>query len=148
MKPTWIGFCAIALLLASCESKAGTGALAGGGLGALSGGLITHSATGAVVGGAIGAAAGGLIGYALDEQDRKTMQQNSPNTLQKIDNKEQLDIQDVENMSKNGLSDDVIINQIKSTESVFHLTTDQIIELKNAGVSQKVIDYMIQTGQH
>lgn len=146
MKKVWIALGTISVLLASCESKAGTGAIAGAGLGALSGGLIAHSATGAIVGGAIGAAAGGLIGAALDEQDRKIMQQKSPQTLEKIDNKQPLSISDVEAMSRNGLSDEVIISQIHSTGSVFHLTADQIIQLKNAGVSQKVIDAMIKTG--
>lgn len=142
----WLAVYILPIVLTSCESKAGTGALAGAGVGALSGGLITHSATGAIVGGAIGAAAGGLIGYALDEQDREIMQQKSPQTLQKIDNKEQLSVDDIKAMAKNGLSDNVIIGQIQSTHSVFHLTTNEIIDLKDSGVSQKVIDYMIQTG--
>lgn len=136
------------MLLVGCESKAGTGALAGAGLGALSGGLIAGNATGVLVGGAIGAAAGGLIGAALDEQDRKIMEQHSPQTLQRIDSREQLTIYDVEALSKNGISDDVIIGQIQNTGSVFYLTTDQIIELKQAGVSEKVIEYMVQTGKN
>lgn len=137
---------ALCLLLAGCENNTETGALTGAGVGALSGGLIAGNATGAVVGGAIGAGAGALIGYGLDQADRDKMQQNSPNTLNRIDNKEQLSVDDVKEMAKNGLSDDVIIDQIKSTHSIYYLTADQIISLKKAGVSQKVIDYMIQTG--
>lgn len=135
------------LLFCSCQSKAGTGALVGAGVGVTAGALISHSAGGALIGGAIGAAAGGLVGYALDEQDRKTLQENSPHTLNRIDKGEQLSVRDVKEMSKNGLNDNVIINQIKSTRSVFHLTSREIIDLKNSGVSQRVIDYMIQTGE-
>jgi hypothetical protein len=86
-----------------------------------------------------------LIGAALDAQDRENLQQNSPQTLQKIDNGQQLSIYDVEAMAKNGLSDDVIIGQIQNTKSVFHLTSDQIIQLKQSGVSEKVIEYMMHT---
>lgn len=146
MKANWVAIMGIAGLLTSCESKTGTGALAGAGVGALAGGLIAGNATGALIGGAVGAAGGALIGAALDAQDRDNLQQNSPQTLQKIDNREQLSIYDVEAMAKNGLSDDVIIRQIQNTKSVFYLTSDQIIELKQAGVSEKVIEYMMQTG--
>ncbi len=132
-------------ILCSCETKTGTGALAGAGVGALAGGLIGGNATGALIGAGVGALAGGLVGAALDEQDRKIMQQNAPQTLQKIDSKQQLTIPDVVAMTKNGLSEEVIINQIKHTESIFHLTSDEIIELKNSGVSEKVIQCMINT---
>jgi outer membrane lipoprotein SlyB len=147
MKKHWIVLGGLALVLSSCESKTGQGAIVGGALGALGGGLIAGNATGAVIGGAIGATAGALVGSALDEQDKKTMQQNAPQTLQKIESGQQLSIYDVEAMSKNGLSDNVIIGQIQSTHSVFHLSSEQIIELKNAGVSEAVIEYMIQTGR-
>ena len=70
MKPLLTTLTALAFLTA-CESKAGTGAIAGAGLGALTGGLIAGNATGALIGGAVGAVAGGLVGAALDEQDRK-----------------------------------------------------------------------------
>jgi outer membrane lipoprotein SlyB len=133
------------LIFSSCETKTGTGALAGAGIGALAGGLIGGNATGALVGGAIGAASGALVGAALDEQDRKIMAERSPNTLDKIDRKEQLTLEDIKNMSQNGLSDKVIIGQIQNTESIFHLSTEELIELKKAGVSEAVIDYMIQT---
>ena len=134
------------LVLTSCETKTGTGALVGGGLGAGTGALIGGNVEGALIGGAVGAVAGGLVGAALDEQDRKIMEKNSPRTMKRIDRGEQLSINDIKSMSKNGLSDNVIIGQIQATGSVFYLKTDEIIDLKNSGVSQRVIDYMIQTG--
>lgn len=140
-------FLGISLALISCETKTGTGALAGAGVGALAGGLIGGNATGALIGAGVGALAGGLIGAALDEQDRKIMQQNSPDTLQRIDKQQQLSLEDVKAMSRNGLSDAVIIGQIQNTHSVFSLTSDQIIDLKQSGVSQNVIEYMIGTGR-
>ena len=146
MKTIQITLAATLLLLSACETKTGTGALAGAGLGAASGALISGSATGAVIGGAVGAVAGGLVGAALDEQDRKIMEQRAPRTLRKLDNGQQLTLRDIKNMSKAGISDKVIISQINATESTFDLDADDIINLKEAGVSQRVIDAMIQSG--
>ena len=135
------------LLLCGCATNTQTGALIGTGVGAAGGALITGSPTGALIGGAVGAAGGALVGAALDANDRKTLEENSPRTLRKIDRGEQLSISDIEQMSKNGLSDKVIIDQIDATNSVFSLTSQEIIDLKKAGVSQRVIDHMIETGK-
>ncbi len=147
MKKITIGLlCLISLISTGCENKAGTGALVGAGAGAATGAIISHNASGALIGGAAGAVGGAIIGAALESSDRDSLQKQSPRTLNKIDNKEQLSVDDVKKMSKAGLSDNVIINQIQATNSVFYLSTADIIDLKNAGVSQRVIDYMIQTG--
>ena len=137
----------LSVMLFSCETKTETGALAGAGVGALAGGLIGGGATGAVIGGAVGAAGGALVGSALDAQDRSNLEQNSPETLNRLDQRQQLTLKDIEEMSKNRISDKTIIEEIKATSSVFYLSSDDIIQLKKAGVSQKVIDYMIQTSQ-
>jgi hypothetical protein len=52
---------------------------------------------------------------------------------------------DVIALVKSGLSDDVITSQIRSSRMVFHLSTAEIIDLKNNGVSDKVINFMINT---
>jgi hypothetical protein len=44
-----------------------------------------------------------------------------------------------------GLSDEVILSHIRNSQAVYHLTTAEIIDLKNSGVSEKVIDFMINT---
>ena len=56
-----------------------------------------------------------------------------------------LGIEDVKSLAKAGLSDDLIVSQIRSSATVYHLGTADIILLKNSGVSEKVIDYMINT---
>jgi hypothetical protein len=56
-----------------------------------------------------------------------------------------LGVADVKALAKAEVSDEVIISQIKNTRSVFRLTTAEIIELKDSGVSQRVIDFMINT---
>lgn len=133
------------LIVSGCESKAGTGALVGTGVGMGAGALISPTPAGVLIGGAVGAVGGAMIGAALDDSDRENIQRNSPQTMKKIDRGEQLSITDIEKMSKAGISDDKIIGTIHSTGSVYHLSSSNVEELKNAGVSQRVIDYMLQT---
>ena len=46
-------------------------------------------------------------------------------------------------LAKVEVADDIIICQIKNTRSTFSLTAQVIIDPKNAGVSEKVIAYMM-----
>jgi hypothetical protein len=52
---------------------------------------------------------------------------------------------DVKMLAKSGISDDVIISQIRNSRTVYHLSAAEILDLKDAGVSEKVIDFMINT---
>jgi hypothetical protein len=52
---------------------------------------------------------------------------------------------DVKMLAKSGVSDEVIISQIRNSRTVYHLSAADIVDLKDAGVSEKVIDYMINT---
>ena len=53
-------------------------------------------------------------------------------------------VDDVIRLSKAGLSDDVIIQQIKKNGQRFDLSTDQLLRLKSASVSERVIQVMIE----
>lgn len=145
MKTIPLAFLASTVFFFSCETKTQTGALTGAAVGVGAGALI-GGGKGALIGGAAGAVGGALIGYALDESDRRALESQNPRTLRKVDRGEQLDVQDIKDMSKAGVRDDVIISQIQATGSEFHLTTADIIDLKNSGVSQKVINAMIKSG--
>jgi hypothetical protein len=52
-------------------------------------------------------------------------------------------VQDVVKLSQAGISDDIILSQIKNSQATYNLTADQIISLKNLGVSQAVIKALI-----
>jgi hypothetical protein len=52
---------------------------------------------------------------------------------------------DVKALAKGGVSEDVILSQIRNSGTVFHLTTAEILDLKQSGVSDKIIDFMINT---
>jgi hypothetical protein len=88
---------------------------------------------------------GAEIGSSMDSSDCEKRQQSSPQTSKKNDRGEQLSIKDIENMSNAGITDDKIIGKIRSTGSVFHLSSSDVQELKDAGISKRVIDYMLQT---
>ena len=142
------GMTSLALIfLTSCSSNTGTGALVGAGIGAIGGAAISGSAGGALIGAGVGAATGAIVGAILDASDREALDRESPRTTRKIDRGEPLSTTDVKKMSKAGLSDDVINNQIDATKSVFYLSSADIIDLKKAGVSQRVINHMIKTGE-
>lgn len=133
------------LLLASCQTRTESGFLSGAGLGAIAGAVISGSGEGALIGGALGAVSGGLIGSALDEQERQIMQQQNPQLLCRIDQGQSLSLNDIKAMAQAGINDSVIINYMQATRSSFYLTTADIIDLKTSGVSEGVINFMIQS---
>jgi outer membrane lipoprotein SlyB len=143
------------VILGGCYTPEGrpdrtaSGALGGGVLGAGTGAII-GSATGdagagAAIGGALGALTGGIIGRSIDEAQRETLQEQSPQTLRRIDQGQPLGLADIKALAKAGVSDEVIISQVRNAHVVYRLTTAEIIDLKDAGVSEKVIDFMINT---
>lgn len=54
-----------------------------------------------------------------------------------------LSVEDVIKLSKAGVDDEVIIQKIKKQGQPFDLTTDQLIQLKSASVSSRVIQVML-----
>ena len=142
------------ILLTGCESPdgtanhTGTGALLGGALGAATGALIggpRHGVEGALIGGAFGAVTGGAVGNSMDAEERARLRAQSPQTYTRIEQHQPMGIADVKAMAASGLSDDVITSQIRNTRSIYQLSAADIIDLKNTGVSQKVIEFMINT---
>jgi len=55
---------------------------------------------------------------------------------------------DVKSLTREGLSDSVIIDQLQATGSIFHLSNSDLIDLKKAGVGEKVIRAMIRGSQY
>lgn len=142
----FISLSVMTFLTASCSTNTGIGVFAGGSVGAGVGGLIGGGG-GALIGTAAGVLAGGLIGAALDEQDRKVMSQSSPRTVDRMDRGEPLTLNDVIKLSQSGVSDDAIISYLTDTRSSYTLSQTQIRRLQDSGVSQRVINFMADTGQ-
>ena len=119
---------------ASMGEKAKTGTVAGGLLGAAVGGIVGHQSghgiEGAAIGGAVGVLSGGLIGNQMDEKALAA-------------NPDHITVIKIVELTAKGIPDAVIISEIQRTKSVYTLTSEVITYLKENGVSDRVIDYML-----
>ena len=139
-----LGLPLAALLGTGCVSPTGrpdytaSGALIGGAIGGMS---SWNSAEGAIA----GALVGGIIGHGLDQAQEAQLRTQAPETYQRVEQSQPLTVADVKAMVQAGIGDDLVISQIRNSRTVFRLATADIIDLKNAGVSERVIDFMINT---
>jgi len=139
--------------LTGCETPYGTpdrtatGALTGGAIGVTSGELLggRHAGEAALIGGALGAVTGGLIGHSMDQDAQVRLRRQAPQTYVRLDQGQPLSLADVKALAAAKVGDEVIISQIRNSRTVFHLSSADIIDLKNSGVNEKVIDFMINT---
>jgi len=125
------------LFIAGCASmgeKSKTSAVVGGLLGAAVGGIVGHQSghglEGAAIGGAAGAISGGLIGNRMDKKALAT----NPNHITVIK---------IAEMASKDIPDAVIIGEIQRTNSVYTLSSEVITYLKEHGVSDRIVDYMM-----
>lgn len=121
-----------------------SGALAGAATGAIIGSTARHPGPGSLVGAAVGAVAGGAIGHGMD-QAQQAQDARLARAQQQARQTPPLSITDIESLTRAKVSDDLIINQIRNSGTVYHLSSAEIIDLKKSGVSEKVINYMINT---
>lgn len=84
---------------------------------------------------------------SLDVQDRKVIERSSPRTVDRMDRGEPLTLNDVIKLSQGGVNDNHIIQYMQATHSSYHLSQTQIRRLQDAGVSQRVIDFMVSSDQ-
>ena len=152
--PLTLAVVAVAMLMTGCYTpegtpdNTGTGALMGGAIGAISGAAIggpRHGGEGALIGAAAGLIAGGLIGHQMDEDQQARLRAQAPQTYVRVQQGQPLSIADIKAMVRAGVSDDVVISQIISSHTVFHLSAADIIDLHNSGVSDRVVNYMLNT---
>ena len=142
---------AVGISTAGCMSPQGrpdytsSGALAGGVTGAIIGSQAGRHGEAALAGAAIGALAGGLIGHSMDQAQEQRLRAQAPQTWQHIEKGQPLVLADVKALARANVKDDIIISQIRNSGTVYHLSTADIIDLKNSGVDDKVIDFMINT---
>lgn len=126
------------------SDRTGTGALAGAGAGAITGARF-GGGPGALIGAAAGAITGGLIGHVLDADHQERLRESAPDTYTRVDQGQPLAVADVKALAQTGVSDDVIISQIRNSRTVYHLSSADIIDLHKSGVSENVINFMINT---
>ena len=81
----------------------------------------------------------------MDREQEARLKAQAPQTYVKVDQGQPLSIEDVKALAKAGISEDVIINQIQNSRTIYHLSAADIIDLRDAGVTDKVVNYMINT---
>jgi uncharacterized protein YcfJ len=119
------------------------GAALGGVAGALAGAAIGknnhNTAAGALIGGAAGLVTGAALGSSADERERARAYQYQLQTQQAVEVRRAVSITDVLAMSRSGVGDDVIINQIRQNGVVRQIDSNDVITLHKEGVSGPVI---------
>ena len=81
----------------------------------------------------------------MDQDQQARLRAQSPQTYVRVDQGQPLGVADVKALAGAGISDDVIISQIRNSRTVYHLSAADIIDLHNSGVSDRVVNYMINT---
>ena len=129
----------LALIVSGCASnktRVAEGAGIGGAVGALAGGIIGyqsgHPLQGAAIGGVIGGGTGAVVGAQIKKPAQDTATQAPA----------QLSMQQIVDLTKQGVSGDEIIAKIKAANSKYFLTADDLSYLQKQGVSQRVIETM------
>lgn len=131
------------LMLCGCASMTPTdrGVLGGGaigaGTGAIVGNALGNTGAGAAIGAVVGAVSGGLIGNEVEKSEQRQVAAVQAQT--------QLGIADVIQMAQSHISDPVIIQQIRTSGSVYHLSGPDVLTLKQNGVSDVVVQEMMAT---
>ncbi|GIW96230.1 MAG: hypothetical protein KatS3mg110_4271 [Pirellulaceae bacterium] len=142
----WIACLTLAVLAGGCQGvpHRDQGALIGGvggaGLGAAIGRKTGNPVAGAVLGAAAGTLTGAAIGESIDAQQAATAaiasRAGRPVSFSQV-------IQ----MTRAGLSDDVIVAHIEANGVERRPTADDLVKLKNDGVSDRVLLAMQQNAR-
>ena len=82
---------------------------------------------------------------ALSADQMAKLCQEAPDTCRRVQTSQPLSLDDVKVMAKLSFSADVIITQVRNSHTVYHMSASNIIDLKNSGVSDPVIDFLIST---
>ncbi len=120
------------------EQGVAGGGLIGAGTGAIVGNALGNTGAGALTG--VGALSGGLIGNSVEKAEQRTQAQ-----IAAAEARSQLGVADVIQMVHNHVSDGVIISQIRSSGTVYHLSAQDVLTLKQNGVSDVVVQEMLAT---
>src|SRR5688572_17205281 len=146
---------------AGCQSKAGTGALAGGGAGAGLGAIIGHQSgktgQGAAIGAAVGAIGGALIGNEMDKNDRRNhdrqhrasdySETSEPAERPAAGRSGGVTKEDVVRWTQRGDRDDLIVDRIEQSGTTVRLSSRDENDLRDRGVSEDVIRAMKDTAR-
>src|SRR6185503_14223798 len=81
----------------------------------------------------------------MDQEAQARLRQQAPQTYARLDQGQPLSLADVKALAAAKAINDVIVSQIRNSRTVFHLSSADIIDLKNSGVDETIIEFMINT---
>jgi hypothetical protein len=121
------------------HARTGTavGGLTGGALGAVAGAHSKNALGGAAIGALAGSVLGGALGDAADRDESRWAAQQA--SYEQAARSNAVSIGQVIEMTRSGLGDQVIANQIRNQGVVAPLSTTDLVTLKQNGVSDVVI---------
>jgi len=119
------------------------GGLTGAGVGALVGDAAGNTAAGAAIGTAVGALTGSAVGQHIDADMARSRAEVEARMGRQMQGA--VTPQDVIAMTQAGLSDDVIATHIRANGMAQPLVANDLINLRNLGVRDYVINVMQQT---
>jgi hypothetical protein len=146
----------LAFVSMGCETKAQTGTLVGAGAGAGLGAIIGNQAggntgTGALIGAGVGAVGGYMVGNEMDKSDarhaQQQPQQGQPAAAPAGAPGGQVTQQNVIDWTNRGVKDEIIIDRVERSGTVFNLNAAEESRLRDAGVSEDVVRAMKNTAR-
>ena len=147
----WVRTALLPLLLTTgCAGMSNTdrGAVAGTAIGAGTGAVVGHAlgntGAGALIGGGLGLITGAVVGNDIDrKEDRRAVQQAV--AVQAAEQRHWPSLTDIQRLSASGTHDTIVINEIRTTGAVYHLSPDDILWLQQNGVHDSVVSEMQAT---
>ena len=141
---------ALCVMATGCQNMNNTekGAVIGGASGAGLGAIIGHQTgnrdLGALIGGGAGALMGGAMGKAKDNAEERDMYRQHAAQMEATRKFEQnaMNNHDVIKFANSGVSDDIIIGEIKRRGGRFDMSTEGMIYMRQNGVSEHVLKVM------
>jgi hypothetical protein len=135
---------AVLVVFTGCASHADRGAAIGGvggaGLGALIGEASGHTGEGALIGAAVGALTGAAVGDSIDQDQARRNAEIQARMGRQLSGA--VTPPDVIQMTQAGLSEELIATHIAANGVQQRLQANDLIALKNSGVSDRVINTM------
>jgi hypothetical protein len=69
----------------------------------------------------------------------------SPAVYDKMVHQDALSLWDLKALARAGVSDAIVLRYLRDQHTVYYLSSDDVTGLRKAGVSQSVVDYMLQS---
>jgi len=126
------------------QKGAGIGGAIGAGVGTVVGAATGNPRTGLAAGTLIGGGIGALVGNDVDKQEKEQAELRQA-ALESQPIIGPFSLQEVIDLSKQGVSDDVIINYIRQSKSTYHLSPQDLGMLKENKVSDRVVNEMVNS---